>query len=266
MTSSLKKFEGKKVLVTGASQGIGEATALYFAEHGARVAINGRNKETLELVLNKLPKVASGEHVIAAGDLSDEQDVLKVVKDSIESLDGLDILICNAGFNGKSHPSEDYPLADFEAVIKLNLYGVVIACQQALTYWLKANHKGVIVINSSVHQHIAKPGFLAYSASKGAIGNVVKTLGLEYASRGIRVNAVAPGAIVTPINDAWIHDQKKVQEISDHIPLGRPGVSKEVADAIGFLSGDESSYITGQTLYVDGGLTLYNDFAQNWSS
>ncbi|QCE32131.1 glucose 1-dehydrogenase [Acetobacteraceae bacterium] len=266
MTSSLKRFEGKKVLVTGASQGIGEATALYFAEHGARVALNGRKAEKLQAVLEKMPKVSGGAHVIAEGDLSDESHVLKVVKESIEGLGGLDILICNAGFNGASHPSEEYPLSDFEAVMKLNVYGVMVACRETIKYWLGKDQKGVIVVNSSVHQHIAKPSFVAYSASKGAVGNMIKTLGLEYASRGIRINAVAPGAIVTPINDAWIHDEKKVAEISAHIPLGRPGVSKEIADAIGFLSGEESTYITGQTLYVDGGLTLYNDFAQNWSS
>lgn len=98
------------------------------------------------------------------------------------------------------------------------------------------------------------------------MGNIVRTLALEYASRGIRFNIVAPGAIVTPINDAWVNDPKQYEAVASHIPMKRPGNSDEIATAMGFLASEESSYITGQTLYVDGGLTLYGDFEHNWSS
>lgn len=264
-TTSSKRFAGQKVLITGASQGIGEAAAQYFARHGAQVAINGRKEDKLRTVLETLPKVAGGEHVIAAGDISSEEAVENVFQKSIEGMGGLDILICNAGYQIPS-PSEDVKLADFEGVMAVNVTGVMLCCRAALRYWLKTGVKGRTVVNSSVHQLIPKPHYLGYSASKGAVGNIVRTLALEYASRGIRFNIVAPGAIVTPINDAWVNDPKQYEAVASHIPMKRPGNSDEIATAMGFLASEESSYITGQTLYVDGGLTLYGDFEHNWSS
>lgn len=264
-TSSRSRFKGQKVLITGASQGIGEATALYFAQEGARVALNGRKEDKLLAVRESLPKVPEGDHVIAAGDISKEDDVAALMDKSIQEMGGLDVLVCNAGYQIPS-PSEDISLADFEGVMAVNVTGVMLACRAALRYWLKEGIQGRIVVNSSVHQLIPKPHYLGYSASKGAVGNIVRTLALEYASRGIRVNAVAPGAIVTPINDSWVKDPKQYEAVSSHIPMKRPGQSEEIAATVGFLAASESSYITGQTLYVDGGLTLYGDFEKNWSS
>ncbi|MBA5727085.1 SDR family NAD(P)-dependent oxidoreductase [Bombella mellum] len=264
-TMSSKRFAGQKVLITGASQGIGEAAAQYFAQHGAQVAINGRKEEKLKPVLASLPKAASGEHVIVAGDISQEDAVESIFQKSIASMGGLDVLICNAGYQIPS-PSEDVKLTDFEGVMAVNVTGVMLCCRAALRYWLEHGIKGRVVVNSSVHQLIPKPHYLGYSASKGAVDNIVRTLALEYASRGIRFNTVAPGAIVTPINDSWVKDPKQYEAVASHIPMKRPGESKEIADAMGFLASDESSYVTGQTLYVDGGLTLYGDFEHNWSS
>jgi len=113
---------------------------------------------------------------------------------------------------------------------------------------------------------IPKPRFLSYSVSKGGMGNLTRTLALEYAGRGIRVNAVGPGATVTPINRAWVDDPVKRKEVESHIPMGRAAEAEEVAAAVAFLVSDEAAYITGQTLYVDGGLTLYPDFRSSWSS
>ena len=259
------RFAGKKVLVTGASQGIGEATALRFAQEGAQVALNGRKEDKLIAVRDAMPKVSGGEHVIAAGDISKEADVERLMRESIEAMGGLDILVCNAGYQIPS-PSEDVKLEDFEGVMAVNVTGVMLPCRAALKYWLENNIHGVIIVNSSVHQIIPKPHYLGYSASKGAVGNIVRSLALEYASRGIRVNAVAPGAIVTPINMSWINDPEQYKAVSSHIPMKRPGESREIADTVAFLASEESTYITGQTLYVDGGLTLYGDFEKNWSS
>ncbi|MDI6651902.1 glucose 1-dehydrogenase [Gluconobacter japonicus] len=259
------RFAGKKVLVTGASQGIGEATALRFAEEGAQVALNGRKEDKLIAVRDKLPKVSSGEHPIATGDISKEEDVRRLMRKSIEAMGGLDVLVCNAGYQIPS-PSEDIKLEDFEGVMAVNVTGVMLPCREAIKYWLENGIQGAIIVNSSVHQIIPKPHYLGYSASKGAVGNIVRTLALEYASRGIRVNAVAPGAIVTPINMSWINDPEQYKAVSDHIPMKRPGESREIADAITFFAAEDSTYITGQTLYVDGGLTLYGDFEKNWSS
>lgn len=263
--SASKPFSGEKVFITGASQGIGAETARYFAERGARVALNARNVEKLTAVLASLPSVPEGPHVLAPADVSDETAIDKALSQAVTQMGGLDILICNAGYQ-IACPSDAFSVADFESVLAVNVLGVAIPARQALRYWLKNDTAGRIVVTSSVHQIIPKPDYLSYSASKGAIGNIVRTLALEFASRGIRVNAVAPGAIVTPINDSWVNDPKKYDAVARHIPMKRPGKSDEIAAAIAFLAGKDSAYITGQTLFVDGGLTLYGDFEKNWSS
>ena len=124
-----------------------------------------------------------------------------------------------------------------------------------------------MIINvSSVHQVIPKPRFLGYSVSKGGMQNLTRSLALEYAARGIRVNSIGPGATVTPINRSWIDDQVKRRMVESHIPMRRAGGAEEMAAVAAFLCSDESAYITGQTLFVDGGLTLYPSFETTWSS
>ncbi len=265
MINNTQRFAGKRVFVSGGSQGIGEAISLAFAREGARVAINGRKKDKLDELLPRLPKVEAGPHIECVADVSQEDAIIEAIDKTFRELSGLDVLICNAGIQVQS-PSESLSLADFEKVLSVNVTGVMLCAREVLRHWVKDGTKGSIVINSSVHQIIPKPGFLGYSASKGAIGNMVRTWALEYASRGIRVNAVAPGAIVTPINDAWVKDPKKYKAVSEHIPMRRPGESDEIAEPTLFLASDQASYVTGQTLYIDGGMTLYADFEKNWTS
>jgi glucose 1-dehydrogenase len=119
---------------------------------------------------------------------------------------------------------------------------------------------------SSVHQLIPKPDYLGYSASKGGMQNLTRTLALEYAAHKIRVNGIGPGATVTPINRAWIDDPKKREQVVSHIPLARAGTADEMAGVTCFLASDDAAYITGQTIFVDGGLTLFADFREPWSS
>jgi glucose 1-dehydrogenase len=151
-------------------------------------------------------------------------------------------------------------------VLAVNLRGAFLCARAQIRHLLAEGRPGSIVNVSSVHQLIPKPKFLGYSVSKGGMQNLTRTLALEYADRNIRVNGIGPGATVTPINRAWIDDPEKRAMVTSHIPMGRPGEADEMAATVAFLLSDDAGYITGQTLFVDGGLTLFNDFRGTWSS
>ena len=269
-------LEGKRVLVTGGDSGIGQAIAVRFGRERASVAINYRRnekaaEETAGLVQEELDRCMSeirgsgATTMLVQADVSKEADVARMMRETIETLGGVDILVNNAGIQvaGASHEIE---VDDFDRVIAVNLRGAFLCAREAIRHWIAGKRAGVIVNISSVHQTIPKPRFAGYSASKGGMQNLTTTLALEYADRGIRVNAVGPGATLTPMNKAWVDDPKKRAEVESHIPLGRAGTPEEMAAAVAFLCSDEAAYITGQTLYVDGGLTLYPDFRTPWSS
>jgi glucose 1-dehydrogenase len=148
----------------------------------------------------------------------------------------------------------------------VNVRGAFLCAREAIRHFLAEEKGGSIINISSVHQRIPKPGYLGYSVSKGGMQNLTTTLALEYGGHGVRVNAVGPGATVTPINRAWIDDPVKREMVEAHIPMARAGTSDEMAGVVCFLASDDGAYITGQTLFVDGGLTLYADFREPWSS
>ncbi len=272
----MQGLQGKTVLVTGGTSGIGQSIAVRFAAEGAHVAINYRGREedaaeTEELVHEAIEKCvhdveAHGvNHILVKADVSREQDVIRMVSEVVDKLGGLDILVNNAGIQIPGD-SDEVNLENFERVLSVNLRGAFVAAREAIRHFLAEEKPGVIINVSSVHQIIPKPRFLGYSVSKGGMQNLTRTLALEYAGRGIRVNAIGPGATVTPINRAWIDDPEKREQVASHIPMGRPGTSEEMAAVAAFLASDDAAYITGQTLYVDGGLTLYPDFRTAWSS
>ena len=261
-------LKNKVVLVTGSTSGIGQSIAARFAQEGAKVAINYRKSPADAAETAALVRQASehGEnHILVQADVSKPEQVERMVQEVIEKLGGLDILINNAGIQIAAD-SDQISLEDFDRVINVNLRGAFVAAKAAIQHFLAANKPGVIINISSVHQVIPKPRFLSYSLSKGAMANLTRTLALEYAGREIRVNAVGPGATVTPINRAWIDDPVKRDQVVSHIPMGRAGTSEEIAAVVAFLASDEAAYITGQTIYVDGGLVLYPDFRTAWSS
>src|ERR671923_955715 len=271
-TKGLRGIEGKNVLVTGGSSGIGQAIAVRFAEYGANVAINYLRQpeeaaETEQQVQACVAKVQREgvKDVLVQGDVSKEEDVVRMVGEATEQLGGLDILVNNAGIQ-ISRPSEELSSTDFDKVIAVNLRGAFMCAREAIGHFLDADKPGSIVNISSVHQLIPKPNYLGYSVSKGGMQNLTRTLALEYAARGIRVNGVGPGATVTPINRAWIDDPVKRAQVEEHIPMRRAGDADEMAGVTCFLASDLAAYITGQTIFVDGGLTLFPSFATPWSS
>jgi glucose 1-dehydrogenase len=268
----LPGLQGKNVLVTGGSSGIGQAIAVAFAQHGANVAINYLRQpeeahDTEEQVHACVARVQQHgvRDVLVGGDVSDEADVTRMVRSAVEGLGSLDILVNNAGIQ-ISRPSEELSSADFDRVLAVNLRGSFLCAREAIRHFLAEERDGSIANISSVHQLIPKPGYLGYSASKGAMQNLTRTLALEYAGRGIRVNGVGPGATVTPINRAWIDDPVKRRQVEEHIPMRRAGDASEMAGVTCFLASDLAAYITGQTIFVDGGLTLFPSFSTPWSS
>ncbi len=268
----MRGLEGKNVLVTGGTSGIGQAAAVRFAEHGANVAINylgdpagaAETEAEVHACLEQVRRRGVRD-VLVGGDVSVEADVVRLVAETIEQLGGLDVLVNNAGIQVSS-PSEELSSEDFDRVLAVNLRGSFLCAREAIRHFLAEGKPGSIVNVSSVHQEIPKPSYLGYSVSKGGMQNLTRTLALEYAGRGIRVNAIGPGATITPINSAWVDDPEKAEQVTSHIPLGRAGTADEMAGIAAFLASDDAAYVTGQTIFVDGGLTLYPDFREPWSS
>ncbi len=268
----MQGLKGKNVLVTGGSSGIGQAIAVRFAEYGANVAINYLSQpeeaadtaEQVHVCIRRVKERGVAD-VLVQGDVSKEDDVVRMVDDTVQQLGGIDVLVNNAGIQ-ISRPSHELSSADFDKVLAVNLRGSFLCAREAIKRYLAAGTPGVVINMSSVHQQVPKPNYLGYSVSKGGMMNLTKTLALEYAANDIRVNAIGPGATITPINRAWVDDPMKAEQVTSHIPMVRAGTADEMAGVTCFLASDDAAYITGQTIFVDGGLTLYADFREPWSS
>ena len=270
--SKAPRLEGKNALITGASTGIGQAIAIRFAQEGANVAINYRTDpkaaELTEISVHEACLMArdSGcKDMVVQADIAKEDQVKAMFERVTEEFGEIDILVNNAGIQSPV-PSHELDLKDFDRILSVNLRGAFLCAREAIRHFLARGARGVILNNSSVHEIIPKPKYLAYSISKGGMENMTRTLALEYAAQGIRVNAVGPGAIVTPINNAWTNDAEARRGVESHIPMGRAGTPEEIAALFAFLASDEASYITGQTIFACGGLTLYPEFRVAWSS
>jgi glucose 1-dehydrogenase len=266
----MQGISGKTALITGASSGIGQAIALRLATEGANVVINfNSDPEGAESTQAKIHEIyqatpANGAKVIIyQADISD-YDQVSAMFDLVEETFGqIDILINNAGVQIES-PSHEIDIRDFQKVLNINLNGPYFCSTRAIRQLLDRQSPGVIVNISSVHELIPRPQYLSYAVSKGGLQNLTKTLALEYAKNGIRINSIGPGATQTPIN-SWHDEADKMEELAKHIPMGRVGTTAEMAAAVAFLVSDEASYITGQTLFIDGGLTLYPSFESPWT-
>src|SRR5689334_984338 len=272
----VKGLQGKVAVVTGGSSGIGQAIAIRLGQEGVDVAINyvGRpdgaeeTKETIEHgvdICMKQMSEAGTKPILVQADVSDAGEVAALFDEVRTNYGRIDYLINNAGIQ-IGEDTDQLKVEDFDKVLAVNLRGAFLCAQQAVRHFLDAGTGGSIVNVSSVHQVIPKPRFVGYSVSKGGMQNLTHTLALEYAARGIRVNSIGPGATVTPINRSWIDDPVKRKAVESHIPMRRAGDAEEMAGVTAFLCSDEAAYITGQTIFVDGGLTLYPSFETTWSS
>jgi NAD(P)-dependent dehydrogenase (short-subunit alcohol dehydrogenase family) len=253
-------LKGKRALVTGANSGIGAAIAQALADAGAKVAINYvTHPEATESLVQAI-RQQGGEAVGLKADVSDVAAVAEMFKRIDAAWGGIDILVNNAGIDGPSAPAWNADPAAWRKVVEVNLFGAFYCAREALGRMV-AQKSGVVLSTTSVHETIAWSGYSAYTASKAALGMLMKNLAQEAAPFGVRALAVAPGAIQTPINRAVWSDPEGLKDLLEKIPLNRMGTPEDIARMVVILVSDVSSYVTGTTVYVDGGMTDYPSFA-----
>ncbi|SFJ49639.1 NAD(P)-dependent dehydrogenase, short-chain alcohol dehydrogenase family [Halobacillus dabanensis] len=245
------KFQGKNVLITGGASGIGQATALRVAEEGAFVLVCDKNREKGEAVRDEI-KERRGKAEFLEVDTTDERSVKESIAFIVNEQGSLDVLFNNAGVGGQEKKLHELSEEEWDRVVDTNLKGVFYGIKHAVPTMMN-QEKGAIINTSSVLGFKGKKRSGPYNASKGGVVTLTKNAALEYGRYGIRVNAVAPGVIDTPIVDTWREDERKWKIISQANALGRLGQPHEVAEAVLFLASDQASFITGETLMVDGG-------------
>jgi glucose 1-dehydrogenase len=254
------RLDGKRALVTGGNSGIGAAIALALAEAGAKVAINYVGHPEAADALTKTITQKGGEAISIQADVSDPKAVGDLFRQMDKDWNGIDILINNAGIDGTSALSWEADIVAWRKVIEVNLFGAFYCAREALQRMVPQKN-GVVLSTTSVHEKIAWSGYSAYTASKAAVSMLTKTLAQEAAPHGVRVLAVGPGAIKTTINRSVWSDPKNLKDLMEKIPLKRIGEPDEIARMVVVLVSDVASYVTGRTIFVDGGMTDYPDFA-----
>ena len=250
---------GRSALVTGGDSGIGQAICYELAAHGAAVAINyvGPPDEAQRMVAEIAG--AGGSATAVAMDVSSEQDVERAFGEAREAIGPIDLLVNNAGVE-HPYPLLEMPFDAWRKVIDVNLTGAFLCAREAARMMRAAGRRGAIVNISSVHEQIPWESFSHYCASKGGMRLFAQSIAKELAPLGIRVASVAPGAIETPINAEVLSNHKESAAVRAEIPLGRWGKPHEIARTVAWIASEEAAYITGATLFVDGGMTLYPRF------
>lgn len=250
----MANFTGKVVIVTGGGSGIGRTAALAFARQGAKLVVAGRRekegRETVDLI-----KRGGGEAVFVQADVSREEDVRALVGRAVSTFGRLDVAFNNAGTEGKMGPLVEQNTDNFDSVMNTNVKGVYLSMKHEIPQMIK-NGGGSIVNNASVAALVGFPGASIYVASKHAVLGLTRSAALEVAKQGVRINAVSPAAIETEMLSRFTGDdeQTKKQFAALH-PVGRVGKPEEIASAVLWLASDASSFVTGQSLTVDGGFT-----------
>ena len=253
--------ERRVAVVTGSSKGIGKAIALEFANAGYSVVINARKEEELNQAAKDISNSIkdAGRIVSIPGDISQESVSISLVESAVKQFGRIDVLINNAGIGGESKKINELTEKDWDEVIDVNLKGAFLCTREAVKNMLKdgRNNNNYSIINiSSVHEQTPQPESAPYAASKGGMQMLTKTIALELAEKGIRVNGIAPGAIATDMNKEVLENQKEKEKKEQEIPVRRIGQPEEIAKVALFLASEDASYVAGTTIYVDGGLTL----------
>ena len=269
MSYSPTLLKGQKALVTGASSGIGAAVAVHLAACGAAVVVNYHSEaEAAQKIVEQI-EAANGEAFAVKANVSKEEDVTAMFAQMLDRFGTIDILVNNSGIQ-KDAALIDMSLDDWNMVIETNLTGQFLCAREAAKEFLRRGVKsdissaaGKIICMSSVHQVIPWAGHVNYAASKGGINMMMQSIAQELAPHKIRVNSIAPGAIETPINRAAWATPEAEAKLLKLIPSKRIGNVDDIGKAAVWLASDDSDYVTGTTLFVDGGMTLYPGFADN---
>lgn len=252
----MKPLEGKVALITGSDSGIGKAIALEYARQGASVIITYHSDEEGAEEAQESAKEAGANAIVVNLDVSDEDSVKNVFETVLKKYKKLDILVNNAAVNGSGIPLAEMSTKVFDKTIRTNLYGTFFCCREFVKYLQQHKRKGKIINVTSIHEEICQPGNADYNASKSGVRNLTRTLALELAADGINVNNIAPGMILTPMNQEAMDNKKVRKEKEQHIPMLRAGKPEEVAKLALFLASADSDYITGSTFVMDGGLMI----------
>ncbi|MDF9797851.1 NAD(P)-dependent dehydrogenase (short-subunit alcohol dehydrogenase family) [Catalinimonas alkaloidigena] len=245
-------FKNKVALITGSSYGIGKATAIAFAQRGAKVVLSDwkDDVDTLDTIHQ-----VGGEAIFVKCDVSNESMVKSLIEETIRRFGKLDLAFNNAGIEGTPAPAPDCTRDNWDKVIGINLTGTWLCMRYEIPAMLSQG-KGVIINNASIAGLVGFPGMPAYVASKHGLVGLTKNVALDFAKEGIRVNAVCPGVIHTPMIDRYTGgDQQVLEQFAEATPMGRIGQPEEIAETVVFLCSDAASYITGQAIAVDGSWT-----------
>ena len=252
-----KRFESKIVIITGAASGIGEKTAIKFANEGAKVVIADINKETGSIVADQIKK-DNGESLFVETNVAEFSSVDNMVSQTLDTFGTPDVLINNAGINVFGEPL-NMPDSEWKRAFSVDLDGVWFGCKAVLPHMLKKN-KGSIVNVASVHGVQIIPNCFPYPVAKHGVIGLTKALAVDYAAKGIKINSISPGYIETPIIDRFFNTKPDPiaarKEAENHQPIKRMGTTDEIANTIMFMSSDECNYMIGANIVVDGGITL----------
>jgi glucose 1-dehydrogenase len=251
------RLQNKAAIVTGSATGIGQAIACGYAREGAAVTIDyvGGGKDSAQAMVAQIER-DGGRAIAVEADVSQQDQVRNLVAQTVQAFGRLDIMVNNAGIE-KDMPFVDTPLEVWNKIIAVDLTGAFLCSQEAAKQMIKQGGPGRIINISSVHEDLPKPGGVPYCAAKGGMRMMMRTMCLELAPQGITVNDIGPGAIDTPLDAPLKANPELYKELLDEIPLHRMGQPDEVAEMAIYLASDASSYVTGSTFFIDGGLMRY---------